>query len=134
MKVPRTELAKVIAERTLHVRDQNLLTREIAAYLLSENRVNELGSLMRDVLAYRESKGVIEANVLSAHELSESVKKDVAHLLRDHYPEAKKVTIHEQLDPAVIGGLKVQLAHEQLDLSIRAKLDTFKRITSEGNV
>lgn len=134
MKVPRTQLAVAIGERTLHERDTAKLAREIAAYLLSENREHELGSLMRDVLAYRQAKGVVEANLLTAHELGAGVDQQVKQLLKEHYPDAKQVVVRESRDDNVIGGIKVQLAHEQLDLSVRAKLDNFKRLTTEGNL
>jgi F-type H+-transporting ATPase subunit delta len=132
MKVPRSQLAEIIGERTLEVRNLALLTREIAAYLLSEKRSHELESLMRDVLAYRQARGIVEADVATAHDLSETALKEVAALLKAHYPRAKKVIVKSHLDPEVIGGLKVGLAHEQLDMSVRAKLDTFKRLTTEG--
>lgn len=132
MKVARTELATVIGERTLHVTDVKELTRELAAYLLSENRVSELESLMRDVLTYRQSHGIIEAVASSAHELGQVVEQEVAELLREQYPDAKQVIVRGRHDPELIGGLKVQLPNEQLDMSVRAKLATFKRLTTEG--
>lgn len=134
MKIPRRELAEAIAKRTMEVRDTSLLAREIAAYLLAENRVSELESVIRDVLAYRQAQGTIETTLLSAHELNGDVEQAVKHLLQEHYPRAKHVIVRKQLDPGIIGGLKVQLANEQLDMSVRAKLDTFKRLTSGGNV
>lgn len=132
MKIPRAQLAEVIGERTLHVTNLKHLAQEIAAYLLSENRAQELESLMRDVLAYRQARGIVEAVATSAHELSDQVRLDVAHLLKQHYPQAKHVVVRSNVDENVIGGLKVQMAHEQLDMSVRAQLDTFKRFTVGG--
>lgn len=132
MQVPRAHLAEVIAKRTMHESDLNKLAKEIAAYLLLENRVRELESLIRDVLAYRQARGIIEANVVSAHELSSSVDKEIKAILHDKYPTAKSITVDNTLEPELIGGVKVDLANEQLDLSVRARLDTFKRLTSEG--
>jgi F0F1-type ATP synthase delta subunit len=134
VKTPRTQLAQAIGERTLHERDTAKLAREIAAYLLSENREHELESLMRDVLAYRQAHGVVEATLLTAHELGAGVDQQVKQLLKEHYPKAKHVIVREARDENVVGGLKVQMAHEQLDMSVRAKLDTFKRLTTEGNL
>jgi len=132
MKVPRAQVAEAIAKKTLTEHDPAVLAREIAAYLLTENRVQDLDSLMRDVMAYRQEHGVVEATVMSAHDLTADVKSEVAGLVQDHYPAAKMVIIRETHDPEVIGGLKVKLANEQLDLSVRARLDTFKRLTLEG--
>lgn len=130
MAVPRVQLAAVIGEKTLQQTDMRRLSRAIAAYLMEQKRINELESLMRDVLAYRQARGIIEADVVSAHDLSESALSDIKHLIKAHYPAAKKVVTHEDHDQSVIGGFKVNLAHEQLDMSVRAKLDTFKRLTT----
>jgi len=134
MKVPRTKLAVAIAEATLNERDHARLARAVAAYLLSENRVSELEPLMRDVLAYRQQRGIIEANAMSAHELSAEANREVKDLLKQHYPKAKKVIVHDAIEPELIGGVKLQLANEQLDMSVRARLDTFKRLTTGGNL
>lgn len=133
MKFARAELAALIGEKTLHVSDMRLLAREIAAYLLEEKRSDELESLMRDVLAYREAHGVVEAEVASAHELSEETLREVKSVIKEHYPDAKKVLVHDHVNTDVVGGLKVTLANDQLDMSVRAKLDTFKRLTEGIN-
>lgn len=132
MKIPRAQLAVVIGEKTLKQTDLRRLAKAIAAYLMEQKSIGELESLMRDVLAYRQAHGIVEAEVTSAHELSEEALKDVRQMLKQHYPEAQKIIAHEGLKEEVIGGLKVTLAHEQLDMSVRGKLDTFKRLTTEG--
>jgi F0F1-type ATP synthase delta subunit len=133
MKFARAELAALIGEKTLHVSDMRLLAREVAAYLLEEKRSQELESLMRDVLAYRETHGVIEAEVASAHDLSDDVLREVKSVIKEHYPGAKKVLVHDHVDTNVVGGLKVTLANDQLDMSVRKQLDTFKRLTEGIN-
>jgi F0F1-type ATP synthase delta subunit len=133
MKFARAELAALIGEKTLHVSDMSLLAREVAAYLLEEKRSGDLESLMRDVLAYRETHGVIEAEVASAHDLSDDVLREVKSVIKEHYPEAKKVLVHDHVDTNVVGGLKVTLANDQLDMSVRKQLDTFKRLTEGIN-
>lgn len=132
MKTPRHVLAAAIAERTLHVTDGKLLAREIAAYLLTERRTAELESILRDIMQYRMEHGVLEAEVVTAHETTDRVTSDVEQLLRANYPNAKTVRVTKRQDPAVIGGLRVAMANEQLDMSVSAKLATFKRLTSEG--
>lgn len=132
MRLPRAELAAVIGEKTLHETDVKRLAATVAAYLMEQKSLGQLESLMRDVMAYRQARGVYEADVTSAHELSAEALNDVRQLIKDHYPEAKHVVAHQNLDTSVIGGLKVTMAHEQLDMSVRAKLDTFKRLTTEG--
>jgi F0F1-type ATP synthase delta subunit len=131
MKTPRHILAQAIAERTLHVRDEKLLAREIAAYLLTERRVGELESVLRDIMQYRADHGVLEAEVVTAHEVSQTVLRDVKELLQAAYPDTKTVHVAARQDQSVIGGLRVDMPNEQLDMTVQNKLATFKRLTTE---
>lgn len=130
MKVPRHILAETIAKRTIDVRDGNVLAREIAAYLLSEQRVAELESILRDVMEYRARHGVLEAEVVSAHDVEPHVLNEVKQLLSHAYPKAKTVHVKPRLDTSVIGGLRVDMANEQLDMTVARKLATLKRLTA----
>ena len=129
MKVPRHILAEAIAQKTLHMTDGKLLAREIAAYLLAERRTSEIESILRDIMQYRTDHGVLEAEIVTAHEVTDQVTAEVKQLLHTAYPKAKTVHLSTRLDPAIIGGLRVDMANEQLDMSVSAKLATFKRIT-----
>jgi len=40
--------------------------------------------------------------------------------------------VTEVADPAIIGGVQIALADQQLDLSVEAKLNKFKQLTSAG--
>jgi len=128
--VSRLELAEVIAERTLHINDSAKLATAVAGFLLEEGRVDELDSLMRDVLNYRAKHGHVEATVVSAYPISDSVKKDVLAAIKSEYPKAKVFVINEKVDPSVVGGVRIELANEELDLTVQAKLNTFKRLTA----
>lgn len=134
MKVPRHILAEAIAHRTLNVLDARELAREIAAYLLVERRVNELESILRDIMQYRADHGVLEAEVVTAHEVQNHVLTEVEQLLQAAYPSAKDVHVTNRQDPSVVGGLRVDMANEQLDMTVAAKLATFKRLTAGEHV
>ena len=128
MKTPRHILAQAIAEKTLHISDKKALAREIAAYLLVEKRTNELESILRDCLQYRSDHGVLEATIVTAHDVSDQVVSEVKHLLKTTHRHAKTVHVAKRHDDNVIGGLRIDMANEQLDLSIRTKLATLKRV------
>lgn len=130
MSSTRQDLAQVIAT---HKGDNTKqLAREIAAYLLEKRQTASLESLLRDIMAYRESEGNVEASVTTAHDLSPQLLEEIEQLIKAGKPGAKKVNAYSAHDPSVVGGLKVRLANEQLDMTVRAKLDTFKRLTTEG--
>ena len=130
MKVSRTRLAAIIAERSLQNAGARQLAREIAAYLLEEGRSSELDSILRDVLQYRTDHGIVEAIGVSAQPLSDQVRHDIESVLRELYPSAQKFIISEAHDATVIGGVKIVLANQQLDLSVRFKLNRFRQLTA----
>jgi F0F1-type ATP synthase delta subunit len=132
VKVPRHILAEAIASKTLHVSDKSLLAREIAAYLLAERRTAELESILRDIMQYRTEHGVLEAEVVTAHDVTAQVTSDVKQLLRAAYPNAKTIHLSNRQDTGVVGGLRIDMANEQLDMTVSDRLATFKRLTSEG--
>lgn len=133
-KTPRDEIARAIVQKLNSAQDNHVVVQEIAAYLVSEGRESELESIMRDVMAEREQDGVVEANVRVAHELTPETLAEFAELVRTEFPAARTVVLGQTTDPAMVGGARITTAHEQLDLSIRGKLDTFKRLTHRGNL
>lgn len=132
MKAPRTRIASVIADRTLKNGVSKDFAQEIAAYLLGEGRVSELDSILRDVRADWANDGHVEVLASSAFPLSTEVKADIMIQMATLHPRAKKIIITEVRDPDVIGGVRLQLADQQLDLSVEAKLNRFKQLTVAG--
>lgn len=132
MKAPRTRIASVIADRTLKSGVSKNFATEIAAYLLSEGRVSELDSVLRDVRTDWAQDGYVEVLARSAFPLSTEVKADITAQVSVLYPAAKQIIVTEVHDPDVIGGVRLQLADQQLDLSVEAKLNRFKQLTVAG--
>ncbi len=130
--IPRSDLATILGERTLHVEDVRTLAGAIAAYLLEERRTHDLESLIRDIMQYRIDHGIVEVDVVSAHELPEHIIADVKDILKRDYPHAKETEIDTDIKPEVIGGVRIELPNEQLDMTVKAKLDTFKRLSNGG--
>lgn len=132
MKAPRTRLARLVADTTLGQGASKHFVREIAAYLLSEHRGNELDSLLRDVQADWAEAGHVEVIARSAHPLTAAVRADIQRAVKQVYPSAKQIIINEVTAPEVVGGVQLNLPNQQLDLSIRTKLNHFKQLATAG--
>lgn len=132
MKTSRTRIAHTVADRALGGSSKKKLSQEVAAYLLSERRVSELDSLLRDIQADWAEAGYVEVLAASAHPLSASVRTDIEKRIKPLYPSAKRIVVTEVYDPEVIGGVRLSLANQQLDLTIEAKLNKFKQLTTAG--
>lgn len=128
--VTRQDLVSVLGERTLHITDKNKLSKSVASYLTSEHKTLDLNSLMRDIMQYRLEHGIVEAVAVSAYELTEVVINDIEVLLKEHIPQTKKVIIDTRIDKSVIGGIRIELPRETLDLSVKSKLNLFKRLVA----
>jgi F0F1-type ATP synthase delta subunit len=133
MKVARTRIAHIVADRTLKEGSAQRLSRELAAYLLTERRTGELDSLLRDIQHDWAEAGHVEVVAASAFPLTATVRSDITRRVKTVYPNAKQVTINEVRDPEVIGGVRLNLPDRQLDLSVRHKLNTFKQLASQTN-
>ncbi len=129
MKTPRNQITPVIAQmaQTTPVQD---LSREVAAYLLGENRTGELDSLLRDVVAYRAAEGIVEVTAVSAHEITDEVKQEIEQLVREQFTDVTNIIINQRIDASLVGGVRLELVDRQLDLTIRNKLNRFKELTS----
>lgn len=126
----RPEIAAVIARRTLAVQDTQSLQQAVAGFLLEQNRVDELDSIMRDVIAYRSEHGHVEVTVVSAYPITSDVKAEVLLAVKQEFPGAVSYVINQKIDAAVVGGLRLEFNGEELDLTVKAKLNKFKRLTA----
>lgn len=131
MKTPRSHITPVLvnlAQKSGAPRKR--LSREIAAYLLDENRIGELDSLLRDMVAYRATEGVVEITTVSAYELTDSTRRDIQKLVREYFPGVKQIIINQRTDTDVVGGVRLEFVDQQLDLTVRNKLNRFKELTT----
>lgn len=132
MRPSRKKIAEVLASRIKRGESLSKLSKETAAYLLDSGRSNELESLMRDVMAIRADDGQVEVSLTTAHKLDGKTDKEIKQLVKSIRPNAKSVQIDEQVDPSLIGGLKLNVINQSLDLSIRAKLNKLKQTVVQG--
>ncbi len=124
MKISRKQLA----EATLALIDKgesvDKVAQQLASYLIEERRTRELNSVIREIELLRyERDGFLEPDVVSAHDLSDSVKQRIKDLL-----EAKHIMLNLIKSPEVVGGLRVRTLDKQIDLTIASKLKHLKRM------
>ena len=131
-KVPRHQIAHLLAQKSLQNVPAKKLAKEIASYLLSERRTAEIESIVRDIMQYRADQGIVEVHAVYAHPLTDAIRKSIKADVREIYPQAKQIIINEEQDESVVAGIKLELANQQLDASVRSKLNRFKQLTSVG--
>jgi F0F1-type ATP synthase delta subunit len=132
MKAHRVKIAGTIAGNTLKKGVNKKYAKEVAAYLLESRRVGDLDSILRDVQADWAKAGYLEIIAESAHPLTATLRAEITRRAKAIYPDTKRVVITEENNPEIIGGVRLSLPGKQLDLSVEAKLNRFKQLTSAG--
>ncbi|HEV2402824.1 MAG TPA: F0F1 ATP synthase subunit delta [Candidatus Saccharimonadales bacterium] len=132
MKVARKKIADFVARESLSHGFGKAQARELAAYLLEERRTTELASLLRDIQESWAAAGYAEVLVHAAHPLNRTTRQDVTLEVHRVYPHAERVTITEVGDASLVGGLRLDFAQAQLDLSVQSELNRFKALAVKG--
>lgn len=132
MKTPRRQIADIIATGTLNGSFGSRQVASLAAYLLDEGRTGEVESLVRDVRDIWARRGTVDAVVYSVRPLSTSARHAVEAEARRVYPDARRIIITPELDPSLIGGVRLELPGYRLDLSVAGELRKFKALAVQG--
>src|SRR3989338_4807758 len=67
------------------------------------------------------NKRVVKVKVSSSKKINEELKKDLEHFLKKRY-EAREIVFNEHLDEKLLGGFKIEINDEVIDLTIKNKI------------
>ncbi len=99
------------------------LTKNFLGVLAQNRRLAKLPEIVRAFTAIAAAaRGEVTAEVTSAHPLTAAQVTDLAAKLSAR--EGKDVTIKTSVDPEILGGLVVRIGSQQIDSSIRTKLNS----------
>ncbi len=102
------------------------LTFKFINIILSKGRESQLEGIAHGFLnLYRKNKGIEEAVVTSAVQLSEAQRNDIREKLKGI--TGNSIEIKEMIDPSIIGGVKIRVGDKQYNGSIAYQLDQLKR-------
>ena len=121
-KLSRRKIASLWADELLKGRD---ITKQIAAYLVENRRVDEASLIVRDTEAALAERGVVVADITSATDLDASAQAAIQKFLEISM-NAKRIEFRKSTDEALIGGVRIDTAGQQLDASLRARLNQLK--------
>jgi F-type H+-transporting ATPase subunit delta len=106
-----------------HVND---LTLKFFALICRKNRADVLQETSKVfVTLYHEYKGIIRANVASAVDLSDEIRKDFEAIVSK--ATGKKVELNTKVDESLIGGYILQVGDDMIDNSLKNKLVSLRR-------
>ena len=122
-KLSRRKIATVVAER-LHEGDKTII-KDLAGYLFYTKQTRSINLLIRDIENALLDRGVLVAKVVSAHDLADSVKKQIDAFLLDE-SGANSVQVQYSINKDLIGGIQISTPQAMLDTSIKNKLQRLK--------
>jgi len=125
----RSNLAEYIVASVEDNMNSKKLAKNIAEYLLDSRKASELESVLRDVVNLRAANGFVEVDAYSTHKLSDSAIKDIKTTVKNHYDNTKTVVVNNLIDEDLVGGVKLYIGSDRLDLSIKNKLNKFRELT-----
>ena len=95
--------------------------------LVERNRVHIIGNMVsRLEQLTNDAKGIAVAQVYSVRQLTEKEQQDIAQAIAKRF-QKREVKVHNIVDPAIIGGLKVRVGNTIIDGSVSGKLERLER-------
>lgn len=123
-KLSRRSLAMYIATQLVSG-NRAKVVKELAAYLVDTRRTKELSLIIRDINFYLSEVGITSATVISANELSAATKKAIEKFVATK-TKSSEVAIETEVDPSVLGGIKISVPGYELDQTIAYQLTALK--------
>ena len=97
--------------------------KNVIQFLFKKRLLTKSDDLLRKlekVMNREENKILVK--VSSTKKITEKIKKEVTELLKKKY-EAREVILEEVLDQKLLGGIKLEVNNEIIDLSLRNKIN-----------
>ncbi len=108
------------------------LVRDFLLVLARNRRLFAVESIIKSfkTLAAKE-RGEVEAQIISAHPLTDAQAQDLADVLRQKLGKSPKLTV--AVDPKLLGGLILKVGSQMIDTSLRTKLNNLEKAMKEAS-
>jgi len=107
--------------------DLSNVCRNFLFILIDENRLNCLGEIIGFLEDYINSKNnLLNLNVTLAIEADNNLKETIKKRLESKFQS--RVNAEFGVDPSILGGMLIKMNDTVIDLSIKKKLESFKKI------
>lgn len=118
-KLSRRKVAAYLADELIAGKG---VVNKLAAYLIETKHTRELELYVRDIKAALAERGVLLADVASAREITDQTKVAITDYLKKK-TDAVDVYLQMTVDPALLGGVRIETPDERLDRTVRHRLN-----------
>ena len=120
-RIARRKIAAFIADKLIAGAPVDKAVKEAAAYLIETKRTGERELLVRDIEDILAEKGIVVADVTSAHPLSGALRTEISALIG-----AKELHLRESIDSAVLGGVRIATPGARFDGTVQRKINALR--------
>lgn len=122
--IPLPEAEKAVV--ALFEQQAHPATLQFLKFLVSKRRLDQLPAVC-EVYEQQvcEELGILKVKITAAHEMTETQLENMKQKLHARYE--KQIDADVQVDPALIGGFKIQVGDHIRDFSMATKLDQFEQ-------
>lgn len=104
------------------------LVKRFVAIATANRRLRDLPGLVSGFAAYvAERRGIVVAEVTSAHELTDTQRNQLAARLAEA-GYGDRVAIRETVDPSLLGGMSVKIGSRLYDTSLKSRLQRLRHV------
>lgn len=108
------------------------LVRDFLLVLSRNRRLFAVEGIIKSFKASAaKDRGEVEAEVVSAHPLTDAQTQDLADALQQKLGKSPKLTV--SVDPALLGGLILKVGSQMIDTSLRTKLKNLEQAMKEAS-
>ena len=102
--------------------EQDIMLKNVVKFLFRHKLISkskEILSVLKKLI--NQDQGILEVKVWSKNQINNKVKKDLMQILKKRYGN-KKFILHENLDEKLLGGFKIEVNNELIDLTLKNKI------------
>jgi F-type H+-transporting ATPase subunit delta len=106
------ELDSMLEKSVIFLRDKNLLGKKKEILEELENIINK-------------NNRIIKAKISSSEKLKDEGQKEIEDFIKKKY-KANEVIIEQEVDPKLLGGIKIEIGDDIIDTTLSSKIHQLK--------
>ena len=122
--ISNNNIARAIYQASRGTREdgQALFSKNVVRFLNRKKLLSKSDDILRSLnKIINNEEGKLEISIRSAQKLNDTERKGLRAVLSKRYPD-KELILREQVDESVLGGWRIEVDDEVIDLSIKERM------------
>lgn len=131
MPISRRLLVKTFVDLVEQEGVSAKLVTSFAAYLFETGHAKHTDLVINDIIAEFARRGRVLAHVTTAHPLKGTRRPEIEKWLK-HTLGAHHIELTEEVEPKIIGGIKVSLPGLEMDATLKSQLQALRGVKNNA--